>query len=327
MDKKKIEDILEEKGSKKDVKEALGWLATNEGIDYLSERMDKDIANLTEELALKWTNHNIPEERMKTRLLNSIQAKKRWNIKPWLAAAVLFPFMALVYSLWFVADRSGLLSSEEIAEMRVPYGEQVQVVLQDGSLVHLNSGSVLKYPKRFALFNRKVELKGEGYFQIVKDKDRPFSVDLNGVSVTVTGTQFNVKAYPKESSVLVTLKEGGVYIADTQNKKYHLTPGETATYNRETGSCAITKVEELSDFVGWREKKLNFERTPLKDIIRVLERQYNVEFIVPDSSLLENRFTLSTDKMSIDNLLLDLEMVSHTRFILEKEGVYRIQKK
>ena len=73
--------------------------------------------------------------------------------------------------------------------------EQIRVILQDGSIVHLNSDSRLRYPKQFGLFNRTVELWGEGYFNVAKDENRPFKVDLQGVEVRVTGTKFNVKAY------------------------------------------------------------------------------------------------------------------------------------
>lgn len=327
MDKSEIDNIIEENGSKKDVKKITEWLATDEGLAYLSARMEDEITTLTDEQILKWVDHEIPEERMKSRLLNTIKVKAKWNFRPWLAAAVLLPFLLLLYSLWFVMDRTGVLTTPEMAEMIVPHGEHVQLVLQDGSVIHLNSGSKFKYPTKFGLFNRKVKLEGEGYFHIAKDVNRPFSVDLNGVSVNVTGTIFNVEAYPNDKLVCITLEKGGVYVADQFAKRYELSPGESAVYNRESGKCEITKVEDIDDYIGWREKKLNFEHTPLKNIIQVLERQYDVSFIVKDSTLLDNQFTLSTDKESIESLLGDLEMVSRIHFVSKAKGLYVIEEK
>ena len=78
-------------------------------------------------------------------------------------------------------NRTGIFSETEYAEISVPYGEQMRVILQDGSIVHLNSDSRLRYPKQFGLFNRTVELWGEGYFNVARDENRPFKVDLQGV--------------------------------------------------------------------------------------------------------------------------------------------------
>ena len=86
----------------------------------------------------------------------------------------------LSVSLFFLANRTGIFSEPEYADINVPYGEQIRVILQDGSIVHLNSDSRLRYPKQFGLFNRTVELWGEGYFNVAKDENRPFKVDLQG---------------------------------------------------------------------------------------------------------------------------------------------------
>ena len=143
---------------------------------------------------------------------------------------------------------------------------------------------------------------------VAKDKKRPFIVDLKGVEVKVTGTKFNVKAYPSEPNVWVTLEEGGVLLKDIKNKEYPLVPGESAEYNRTSGICQITKPDDMSQISSWRSNSLNFYLTPLRDIIKVMERQYDVHFVVRDSILLNNRFTLSTSKVNVDDVLRDLEV-------------------
>lgn len=323
-----IDKVLNNKASAEDAKAVSEWLATAEGHDYLSKRIDREVSSLTENEVEDWVPHVIPEEKMQQRFLQQITLRRRVNsYHRWWAAAVLIPFIFLCGSVWFLADKVGLFSETEYAELVVPCGEQMRVVLQDGTIVQLNSDTRLKYPKKFGIFNRTVELWGEGYFEVAKEKNRPFVVDLGDINVKVTGTKFNVKAYTAESNLWVTLDEGGVLLKDVRGKEYPLLPGESAEYNRRSGACRISRPENMEQISSWRSKGLNFHLTPLKEIVKVLERQYDVHFIIPDSALLDNRFTLSTNKVNVIDVLNDLEAVSHISFDETEEGVFRITEK
>ena len=323
-----IDKVLNNKASAEDARQVSEWFATEEGHDYLSKRMDGEMLSLTEGEVENWVPHAIPEEKMKQRFLQQIKPRRRVNsYRRWWAAAVLIPFIFLCGSVWFLADKVGLFSETEYAELVVPCGEQMRVVLQDGTIVQLNSDTRLKYPKKFGIFTRTVELWGEGYFEVAKEKDRPFVVDLGDINVKVTGTKFNVKAYTAESNLWVTLDEGGVLLKDTKGKEYPLHPGESAEYNRRSGVCQISRPENMEQITSWRSKGLNFYLTPLKEIVKVLERQYDVHFIVPDSSLLDHRFTLSTNKVNVVDVLNDLEAVSHISFNETGKGIFEITEK
>lgn len=323
-----IDKVLNNKASAEDARQVSEWFATEEGHDYLSKRMDGEMLSLTEGEVENWVPHAIPEEKMKQRFLQQIKPRRRVNsYRRWWAAAVLIPFIFLCGSVCFLADKVGLFSETEYAELVVPCGEQMRVVLQDGTIVQLNSDTRLKYPKKFGIFTRTVELWGEGYFEVAKEKDRPFVVDLGDINVKVTGTKFNVKAYTAESNLWVTLDEGGVLLKDTKGKEYPLHPGESAEYNRRSGVCQISRPENMEQITSWRSKGLNFYLTPLKEIVKVLERQYDVHFIVPDSSLLDNRFTLSTNKVNVVDVLNDLEAVSHISFNETGKGIFEITEK
>ena len=323
-----IDKVLNNKASAEDARQVSEWFATEEGHDYLSKRMDGEMLSLTEGEVENWVPHAIPEEKMKQRFLQQIKPRRRVNsYRRWWAAAVLIPFIFLCGSVWFLADKVGLFSETEYAELVVPCGEQMRVVLQDGTIVQLNSDTRLKYPKKFGIFTRTVELWGEGYFEVAKEKDRPFVVDLGDINVKVTGTKFNVKAYTAESNLWVTLDEGGVLLKDTKGKEYPLHPGESAEYNRRSGVCQISRPENMEQITSWRSKGLNFYLTPLKEIVKVLERQYDVHFIVPDSSLLDHRFTLSTNKVNVVDVLNDLEAVSHISLNETGKGIFEITEK
>lgn len=330
IDESVIDKVLDNKASPGEARKVAGWFATEEGNEYLSERLDREIGVASEEMPDSMLLHSIPEKKMKTRFMNEIKQERGQRAvgRKWLwAAAVLLPFIFLSVSLFFLANRTGIFSETEYAELNVPYGEQVRVILQDGTIVQLNSDSRLKYPKRFGLFHRRVELWGEGYFNVAKDENRPFTVDLQGVEVRVTGTKFNVKAYSAEPNIWVTLDEGGILVKGMNAKEYRLVPGESAEYNRRSGKCVISRPANMEQISAWRSNSLNFYLTPLSEIIKVMERHYDVHFIVKDSVVLKSRFTLSTGKVNAADVLYDLEAVSNIIFTEVEEGVFCVTSK
>lgn len=314
-----IDKYLDNKATSEECELAKEWLSTMEGQKYMASCFDRDVLNLDTEEAIGWLDHEVPTDRMKKRLMGNIQRKRdfRQLLK---VAAIVIPFLLVAGGMLFFADRAGVFSEVEYATITVPNGSQMQVILQDGTSVQLNSTSKLRYPKTFGFFKREVELWGEAYFNVSKDKERPFIVDLKGVNIKVTGTQFNVKAYPSDPLVEVLLDEGSVFLEDKMNNNYPLMPGECADYNRSTGSCKISKPADKTIIVGWRSSALNFYRTPLREILKTLERQYEVNFEVTDQSLNEVRFTFSSSKVLVTDILKDLEVVSHIRFVPVNQG-------
>ena len=115
------------------------------------------------------------------------------------------------------------------------------MMFQDGTRVYINSDSWLKYPKKFGLSKREVFLVGEAYFVVAKNKKRPFIVNLNGPSVHVLGTSFDVQAYPENKDIVICLDEGHVNLTLSSAKEYPLLPGEKLIYNKESDQCRISK--------------------------------------------------------------------------------------
>ncbi|MDR1609993.1 MAG: FecR domain-containing protein [Candidatus Symbiothrix sp.] len=323
MNTKIIDKVLSKNASPEEARQVAAWFATDEGQEYFSQRYDRESYLLNERILAEWSDHEIPSRRMKQSFISQLKLRIR-TFRFRVAAAVLIPFIALVGAFTFIADRSGAFSSEKFAEITVPYGEQLQVMLQDGTSVQLNSGSRLQYPKSFGLFNRKVNLAGEAYFIVAKEKGRPFVVNLNEIQVKVTGTKFNAKAYPDDAKITVSIEEGSVDVLDNKNNTYPLTINQTALYDKNTGICTVNNTEDMTLHTAWRSKSLNFYRTPLKEILKVLERQYEVAFVVNDSSLLEYKFSISTSRVNAGEILMDLEKVSKIRFHLTGDGNYKV---
>jgi ferric-dicitrate binding protein FerR (iron transport regulator) len=323
MDTKIIDKVLSKTATPDEARRVAAWFATDEGQEYFAQRYDRESYLLNEKILEEWLDHEIPSKRMKVRFLSQLKMRVR-TFRFRVAAAVIIPFLVLAGAFTFVANRSGVFQSEEMAEFVVPFGEQLNVVLQDGTQVQLNSGSRLQYPKTFGLFSRKVKLMGEAYFSVAKETTRPFVVDLKDIKVKVTGTHFNAKAYPDDKTIRVALEEGSVNIADKTEKIYPMKVGESAEYDRTTGVCKITEVPDMTLHTAWRTKSLNFYRTPLRDIIKTLERQYEVQFDTTNSALLNYRFSISTSKINLNEVLNDLEKVSKIRFKLNEDSKYTI---
>lgn len=320
-----IEKVLDEKATPEEAKMVAEWFSKEEGQEFLSRYIADELEGMTEEKALSWVDHSIPERRMKERFLNQVKrSKKEMLRRKLLLVAVLIPFLFLGVSVTFLAGRAGIFSETKYAEISVPFGERMKVMLQDGTVVLLNSGTKLRYPQRFSLFNRTVELWGEGYFEVAKMKTAPFIIDLKGVSVEVTGTKFNVKSYADDGKVWVALEEGGVRLRDSKRLEYSLVPGEQVEYERVSGKCKVERVKNFENVVAWKDNSLNFYLTPLSNILKVLERQYDVRFVVRDSLLLDSRFTLSTAKVNVTDVLEDLETVSHIVFNKMEDDTYEV---
>jgi ferric-dicitrate binding protein FerR (iron transport regulator) len=323
MDPAIIDRVLSKTASPDEARAVAEWFATDEGQQYLSRRFDRESAALDEPLIAEWLDNEIPSERMKTGFLSRLKIQAR-TFRFKVVAAVLLPLALLAGAFSFVASRSGIFESNDLAEIVVPYGEQMRIVLQDGTLVQLNSGSRLRYPKSFGLFSRRVKLSGEAYFSVAKEHTRPFVVNLHDIEVKVTGTKFNAKAYRDDSRIVVSLDEGSVYITDKKKNTYPLRVGEDAVYDKTSGACTVGKMDDMTEHGAWMTKSLNFYRTPLSVILKTLERQYEVQFTVRDSSLLQYRFSISTSKVNTNDILKDLEKVSKIRFNRTPDNNYEV---
>jgi len=193
-------------------------------------------------------------------------------------------------------------------KLYVPYGKNIQIKLSDGSLVHLNSGSTLKYPVQFIKgMEREIYLDGEAYFEVSKNKEDAFIVHSNDVYTKVYGTEFNVSSYKNDDSEEIVLVEGsvGVYKKKTEEgkgKQVLLVPNEKASFNKANAQLSI-KTVNVKKYTIWKSGVLLFENDRFENIIRKLERHYNVT-IQNNSSVLNNiRFTGTFDIETIEQVL------------------------
>lgn len=159
-----------------------------------------------------------------------------------------------------------------------PRGGQYIIVLADGSKVWLNAASSLRYPTGFNGKERKVELTGEGYFEVAKNAAMPFRVTVNNLSVEVLGTHFNINAYNDEKVIKTTLLEGSVKVSVNTISKM-IKPGQQALVFSSGGQQTAIKVQEADteEAIAWKNGFFQFNRTDLASIMRQISRWYNVD--------------------------------------------------
>ena len=167
------------------------------------------------------------------------------------------------------------VNTPQLNNIATPNGGQWQVLLPDGSKVWLNSASSLSYPANFD--NQKeriVELSGEGYFEVAKDKLHPFIVKTDKQSIEVLGTHFNINSYPDEPSVKTTLAEGRVKVSTTSGTVKFLVPGQQSDLKEGTLLVSKANIEEA---LAWKNGYFRFNDESIQSIMRKLSRWYNID--------------------------------------------------
>ncbi|WP_405605787.1 FecR family protein [Polaribacter sp. Asnod1-A03] len=209
--------------------------------------------------------------------------------------------------------------------LTIPRGGQFFVELSDGTKVWINSESKLKYPVSFVKGKpREVELVyGEAYFEVTKSTQHngdAFFLKTNEQHITVLGTMFNVKAYRNETEILTTLVEGKVSVSNSINKRI-LNPGEQSKLSQDNSDFEIYEVE-LDDEVSWRTGEFSFTNKPLEDIMKVLERWYNIDIHITNEEMKKIGFTgVISKNQSIDYILEIIKTTNNMTYEIKKNNI------
>ena len=217
-----------------------------------------------------------------------IHTNERLSVKPkqvqlpiWLRIAAIWaiPILLLGASFWFYQqgqNQSNGYEDVSFVHKFTAYGQRELITLPDSSKVWLNGGSTLIYPSRFVAKERNVCLTGEAYFEVTKNPQQPFIVDVNQVRLKVLGTTFNLYAYPNDHIITATLESGAVQIdVEKKEKPYILSPNDQLTYDAKTGEVTITRVN-IDNYLSWRSGALYFNDITFGSAIEQIERRYDV---------------------------------------------------
>ena len=208
--------------------------------------------------------------------------------------------------------------------VEAPLGSKTKLYLPDGTLVWLNAGSRITYLQGFGVDNRKVELEGEGYFEVKRNEKIPFFVKTKDLQLQVLGTKFNFRDYPEDHEVVVSLLEGKVGLNNLlrEEKEAVLSPDERAVLNKANGLLTVESVT-ASNASQWTDGYLFFDEELLPDIAKELERSYNVKIHIANDSLKTFRFygNFVRREQNIQEVLEALASTEKMQYKIEERNI------
>ena len=207
-----------------------------------------------------------------------------------IAAVLLLPVLVFIFfskqeKKSNIADNEAL--SVDSIEVIAPIGSRTVIQLSDGSTVHLNYGSKIKYPQYFRGNTREIRLMGEGYFEVAHQPEKPFVVKTARLNVRALGTKFNVSAYYDDDFVETTLAEGKVVLEETNQDGESdiietMAPGQHINYNIDNKTL-LSSHGNIEKYISWKDGKTVFEDTPITVIAEKLNRMFNVDIEVNEN--------------------------------------------
>ena len=269
--------------------------------DYTSESND---ASFDVELMLDKVHHKINLRSDTTALMEVKQDNKiKWrSIFQKAAAILILPIIAFnIFN--FIQNHKH--ETNNWHEITTAQGVRHNLTLADGTEVWLNSGSTLRYPENFEGNERKIELKGEAFFDVAKDKAKPFKVQTTDMVITALGTKFNVYAYANNRLAQTTLLEGKVNVElNNKNKSFILNPNEMAVYTKETNVLVKTPTDANTS-IAWIKGKMIFRNMRMDEVVQRLSNHCNIDITIKDKELGKYTYTASFTDENI-NQILDL---------------------
>ncbi len=259
------------------------------------------------------------EEEAWQRLRSKISVKRAIDWKRWLSYAAVFVgavFLSTAFHFFYLNNQDNKI--EVFASVSSPRGQITSLTLFDGTTVWLNSGSTLKYSNQFGKDRREVSLEGEALFEVQKDLEHSFIVDMDGSEIKVHGTIFNAKNYHTEKEVV--LLEGKIEYS-SRGKKVFLKPNERVTEDKNTGATTIDQVD-ASIYSSWIGGKIYFDNESLEDLSLRLERWYDMEFVFEKENIKSYKFTgvINKDK-SLDYSLRIIQLTNKVKFRKEQDKI------
>ena len=225
----------------------------------------------------------------------------------------------LVYD--FKAPQSGMTDAPAslLNTVSTPKGGQYQIKLSDGTSVWLNAASSLRFPVSFTGAQREVELNGEAYFEVAKNRNQPFIVSANGTSVQVLGTHFNVSAYHDDYAVTTTLLEGSVRLYKGSSSVL-LRPGQQGKSMNNQMNISVQPVN-LEQVIAWKDGYFMFKNESITTIMKQAARWYDIDVVYQDQ-LKDQEFGGKISRYSdISELLKNLELTGTIHFKVEGRRV------
>lgn len=222
-----------------------------------------------------------------------------------IAAVIIIPLLVGGTIFFFKAKN---ISRNDLVWQTIttPPGVKSQTQLPDGTRVWLNSGTSLNFPSSFSEHTRNVKLLGEAFFDVAKDENHPFIVDLGKVNIEVVGTRFNVVNYEQEEKTEIVLASGKVKLFEKiENKSKvvsEMEPGQQAVFLK-SGQTISTMSVDIEKYTSWIDGKLIFKDDPIEDVVNKLNHWFNVQIEIADPTIGSYIYTATFQHETIEQIL------------------------
>jgi len=263
----------------------------------------------------KRNNFNPDTEKALEKVLNRLPAQKipdkKMNTVWYKVAGMIILLIGAIYLTLRYSDKQKII---QLTYYQNKYDKE-NIKLPDGSIIWMRKGSYILYPSKFIRGDRKIEFKGEGYFEVVGDKKNPFIVEAEGTITRVTGTKFSLNTAGDDSLISLILEEGLVEFApaaanDAEFKS--LLPGEKLSYSKSNQTIRVQKNQDMN-YLSWKTKSYKFNNNTLDEIIQGIETLYDVRFgKIPDKNTKE-RYKIEFDSTFVlEQIIENLEIITET---------------
>lgn len=303
---------------------------------YITEGFLKETEQITEEdqIALKEYNKiadkiellkemekiDSSEALQKVKTVISKKKKIKWKANLQKVAAILIlPILSL--TIYQYLELNSYKESIVLTQISTAPTLQSTTTLPDGTKVWLNGNTTIEYPNQFIGGERLISLTGEAYFEVAKNKQKPFRVKINDLIVEATGTQFNIASYHNEKNQEILLTEGSVNLLLNKNteRKFltKLNLNELATFDRRSRKLNVSEVDP-EKYIAWKSGKILFYNDALTEVIKKLERWYNVDFHYSLNNMSEYAFTGTFAGEDLQQILKCIELTTPIHFEIEQ---------
>lgn len=262
--------------------------------------------------ALRNFKQSVSKQNRKARMFYAMRVLQR-------VAAVLFiPVLAL--SAYLLMQQNG--GEVHTLQVRTNPGVVSSFDLPDGSKVWLNGSSTLTYPSEFTADSRVVEISGQGYFEVTKNRRKPFIVKAGSdYSVQVLGTSFDIAAYADDATIETTLIEGSVQLAVAEANGTdiirRMKPNEKAVYEKATNRMEVSTVNTEYD-TAWKNGEIIFRNHPMDQVLKVLSRHYRVKFDVQDEQAMNSIITARFKDEQLPQVMEYIRLASCIKYVIKK---------
>lgn len=309
--KSTIKKYLSGKSSANEQKEILNWIRKDHHIvDFQSTKNEWKGEILNQEIPVEfqsdWQNiQNNMFGQMQSEMFRTQRTLKFFRY------AAIFIILISVPTLIYFFSQPKLPEQQLVyTTVAADFGQISKVVLPDSTVIWVNSGSIIKYNNQFSETNRDIQLTGEAYFKVAKNKKLPLIVSSENLRVKVIGTELSVSAYPEEGNVQVVLEKGKVELTSAVNSNFRqeMKPGELASFNKEKKELILSNVN-TGLYTSWKDGLINIYNLPLSELVIKLEKRYNQKFVVDDAiKNLPYTFTIKNENLS--NILSLMEKIT-----------------